>query len=72
MDVTIPLDSDLSAYVESQVESGRFSSKGDVIREALLRSAPSTWKGPTLTTSFVPPGKRVSTAATPARSTSMS
>ena len=35
MDVTIPLDADLAAFVESQVESGRFSSKSDVIREAL-------------------------------------
>ena len=40
MDVTIPLDADLSAFVESQVKSGRFESQGDVIREALnlLRS----------------------------------
>lgn len=35
MNVTIPLDADLSAFIECQVESGRFSSKDDVIREAL-------------------------------------
>lgn len=35
MDVTIPLDADLSAFVDRQVESGRFASKIDVIREAL-------------------------------------
>lgn len=35
MDLTIPLDADLSAFIESQVESGRFSSKSDVVREAL-------------------------------------
>ena len=40
MDVTIPLDPELSAFVESKVKSGRFASNGDVIREALnlLRS----------------------------------
>ena len=35
MDVTIPLDADLAAFVEGQIESGRFSSRGDVILEAL-------------------------------------
>ncbi len=35
MDVMIPLDADLSAFVEGLVESGRFSSKSDVLRKAL-------------------------------------
>lgn len=40
MDVTIPLDADLTAFVESQLDSGRFTSASDVVREALhlLRS----------------------------------